>query len=81
MRDNEFRKEYNYGKKVWQSHDFSVLSGSCATPLPESTQEMLKKLNLDPSILSGVDQELQVPLDFERAFKGSAAVVLERITE
>ncbi|MEE8076328.1 MAG: extracellular solute-binding protein [Candidatus Binatia bacterium] len=35
-----------------------------SAPLPKSTQEMLKKLNLDPSILSGVDQELQVPKEW-----------------
>jgi len=32
-----------------------------AAPLPKSTQNILKKLKLDPSILSGVDEELQVP--------------------
>lgn len=31
--------------------------------LPKSTQEMLKQLKLDPSILSGVDKELKVPKD------------------
>ena len=35
----------------------SVLSDS----LPKATQEMLKKLKLEPSILDGIDKELQVP--------------------
>jgi len=29
--------------------------------LPHSTQEMLKKLRLDPSILANIDRELEVP--------------------
>jgi iron(III) transport system substrate-binding protein len=32
-----------------------------AAPLPKSTEEMLKKLKLDASILSGIDKELEVP--------------------
>ena len=41
-----------------------------SAPLPKSTQEMLKKLKLDPSILSGIDQELQVPQEWlEKAKK------------
>lgn len=36
--------------------------------VPRTTQEMLKKLQLDPSILKGLEQELQVPPDWmERA--------------
>ena len=35
----------------------SVLSDS----LPKASQEMLKKLKLEPSILDGIDKELQVP--------------------
>ena len=38
-----------------------LFSGSSAAPLPKSTQEILKKLKLDPAILSGIDQELQLP--------------------
>ena len=39
-------------------------------PLPKSTQQMLKKLKLDTSILSGIDKELQVPQDWiEKAKK------------
>ena len=33
--------------------------------LPKSTQEMLKKLKLDASILSDIDKELQVPREWE----------------
>lgn len=41
-----------------------------AAPLPKSTQEMLKKLKLDPAILSDIDKELQVPKGWiERAKK------------
>ncbi len=35
----------------------TVLSDS----LPKATQEMLKKLKLDPAILDGIDQELKLP--------------------
>ncbi len=39
-------------------------------PLPKATQKMLKKLNLDSSILSGIDAELQVPQEWiEKAKK------------
>ncbi len=51
---------------------FTLIVPHCAFsgPLPKSTQEMLKKLNLNPSILSGVDQELQVPQEWlEKARK------------
>ena len=36
-------------------------SSGLSAPLPKSTQKVLKGLKLDPSILKGVDQELQVP--------------------
>jgi iron(III) transport system substrate-binding protein len=32
-----------------------------AAPLPKSTEEMLKKLKLDASVLSNIDKELEVP--------------------
>ena len=32
--------------------------------LPESTQKILKMLKLDPSILSDIDEELQVPKEW-----------------
>ncbi|HEY7164066.1 MAG TPA: extracellular solute-binding protein [Candidatus Binatia bacterium] len=35
--------------------------GSDAAPLPKSSQEMLRKLKLDPAILGDIDQELSVP--------------------
>ncbi len=34
---------------------------SFSAPLPKATQELLKKLNLDPSLLADIDKELQVP--------------------
>lgn len=38
--------------------------------LPKSTQEMLKKLKLDPSFLAGIDKELQIPQEWvEKARK------------
>lgn len=41
-----------------------------AAPLPKSTQEMLKKLKLNPSFLATIDKELEVPGDWvERARK------------
>ena len=41
-----------------------------SAPLPKSTQEILKKLKLDPSILSDIDKELDVPQDWiEKAKK------------
>jgi ABC-type Fe3+ transport system substrate-binding protein len=44
-----------------------------SAPLPVATQEMLEKLKLDPSILSGIDAELQVPGDLiDRAKKEGA---------
>jgi len=41
-----------------------------SAPLPKATQEMLKKLKLDASILADIDKELQVPQDWlEKARK------------
>jgi iron(III) transport system substrate-binding protein len=41
-----------------------------AAPLPKSTQEMLKRLKLNPSILADIDRELEVPREWvERARK------------
>src|SRR6476660_6451949 len=37
------------------------LSNAAAAPLPKSTEEMLKKLKLDASVLSNIDKELEVP--------------------
>ncbi len=34
---------------------------SFSAPLPRATQELLKTLNLDPSLLADIDKELQVP--------------------
>lgn len=43
---------------------------SLAASLPRSTEEMLKKLKLNPSILAGIDKELEVPREWlERARK------------
>lgn len=48
---------------------FSISSTSPAS-LPQSTQDMLKKIKLDPSILHDIDQELAVPKDLmEKARK------------
>ncbi len=35
-----------------------------SAPLPSSTQQMLKKLKLDPSIMVGIDKELQIPREW-----------------
>lgn len=40
---------------------FNVPYKAFSDPLPKSTQEMLKKLKLDPAILSDIDKELEVP--------------------
>ena len=46
-------------------------------PLPKSTQEMVKKLKLDPNILADIDRELQVPADWiEKAKKEGKLRVL-----
>src|ERR687896_261712 len=37
------------------------VSFSASAPLLKSTEEMLKKLKLDPSILANLDKELEVP--------------------
>ncbi|HET8562377.1 MAG TPA: extracellular solute-binding protein [Candidatus Binatia bacterium] len=37
------------------------LGATPVAPLPKSTEEMLKKLKLDPSILSNLDKELEMP--------------------
>ena len=37
------------------------LSNAAAAPLPKSTDEMLKKLKLDPSTLANIDKELEMP--------------------
>ena len=43
---------------------------SLAASLPKSTQEMLKKRKLNPSILAGLDKELEVPREWvEKARK------------
>jgi len=39
----------------------AVAGAGFSAPLPKATQEMLKKLKLDPTILSDIDKELQVP--------------------
>ncbi|HTN73549.1 MAG TPA: extracellular solute-binding protein [Methylomirabilota bacterium] len=39
----------------------SLLTFAFAAPLPKSTEEMLRKLKLDASILSNIDKELEVP--------------------
>ena len=56
---------------------FMVFAILCITPrtvfsasLPQSMQEMLKKIKLDPSILADIDQELAIPKDLmEKAKK------------
>jgi iron(III) transport system substrate-binding protein len=37
------------------------VSLSASAPLPKSTEEMLKKLKLEPSILANLDKELEIP--------------------
>lgn len=45
-----------------------LFTESLAASLPKSTQEILKKLKLDPNLLSDIDREIQVPKDWvERA--------------
>ena len=39
----------------------SLFTLAFAAPLPKSTEEMLKKLKLDASVLSNIDKELEVP--------------------
>lgn len=39
----------------------SLSTFAFAAPLPKSTEEMLKKLKLDASVLSNIDKELEVP--------------------
>jgi len=39
----------------------AAASASFSAPLPKPTQEMLKKLKLDPALLSDIDRELEVP--------------------
>lgn len=47
---------------------FLTLPAWAASPLPKSTQEMLKKLKLPASFLADIDRELEVPKDWlERA--------------
>jgi len=56
---------------------FMVFAFLCVTPrtvisasLPQSTQKMLKKIKLEPSILADIDQELAIPKDLmEKAKK------------
>jgi len=50
----------------------SVLSDS----LPKATQEMLKKLKLEPSILDGIDKELQVPKKMIEGAKKEGKVMI-----
>lgn len=45
-----------------------------AADLPKATQAMLKDLKLDPSILSGLDQELTVPQEWIDAAKKEGAI-------
>jgi ABC-type Fe3+ transport system substrate-binding protein len=46
------------------------LAPAFSAPLPQSTQEMLKTIKLDASILADIDKELTVPLDWvEKAKK------------
>ena len=45
---------------VLQLYGFSTVMGAAA-PLPKATEEMLKKLKLDPSVLANTDKELEVP--------------------
>jgi iron(III) transport system substrate-binding protein len=40
---------------------FGAAGASFAAPLPKATQDDLKKLKLDPSLLSDIDKELTVP--------------------
>ena len=35
-----------------------------SAPLPKATQELLKKLKLNPSVLADIDKELEVPKDW-----------------
>ncbi len=45
-----------------------------AESLPEATQKILKKLKVDPSILSGIDKELNVPKEWIQGAKKEGAV-------
>jgi len=42
----------------------ALATAALSAPLPKSTQEMLKKLNLDAGVLGDIDKELQVPKDW-----------------
>jgi hypothetical protein len=49
---------------------FSIPSQLSSATLPLSTQEMLRRLKLDPGILSGTDRELEAPREWlEKAKK------------
>jgi iron(III) transport system substrate-binding protein len=52
---------------------FSALAASAAE-LPKATQAILKALKLDPSILSGLDQELAVPQEWIDGAKKEGAI-------
>lgn len=48
----------------------SLPGHSLSATLPKSTQELLKKFKLDPSVLADIDKELEVPADWlEKAKK------------
>src|SRR5438067_5010234 len=61
------RSHMSYGKMMIKLAAISLAlclaaaSASFSAPLPKPTQEMLKKLKLDPALLSDIDRELDVP--------------------
>lgn len=59
--------------------DLFLLSGQASSaPLPKSSQEMLRKLKLDPALLGDIDKELQVPRDWiEKAKKEGKLRILD----
>ncbi len=50
---------------LWLPALFIILpKTSFSAPLPKATQELLKKINLNPSLLADIDKELQVPKEW-----------------
>ena len=59
VRNDDVRRVYDF---FWSlSYVLALPHDGFSAALPKSTQKILKDLKLDPSILDGVDKELQVP--------------------
>ncbi len=59
VRNDDVRRVYDF---FWSlSNVLALPHDGFSAALPKSTQKILKDLKLDPSILDGVDKELQVP--------------------